>query len=204
METLSGFRTIEKESFVELKEKGSRFLAFSFRISNEYYFKQHLAALKSKFPEASHYCFAYCFGLNGKFKRDFDNGEPKNSAGKPILRQIQSFQLNEVAVVVVRFFGGTKLGIPGLIKSYGEAAKMVLLMSDLVTVHYETTVLLSCDYQHEGLLYRITKQIQGRIIESEMKKQLTLRIKLPLAQMAILQDLLKSNYQITLKSTEND
>ena len=118
--------TIEKPSVAEFKDRGSKFIAYAYPISDISEFKNHLNALKKEHPKAVHHCFAYRIGFTGDQFRVNDDGEPSGSAGKPILGQIDSKNLTNVAIVVVRYFGGTLLGVPGLINAYKSVSSFVL------------------------------------------------------------------------------
>ena len=107
------YQTIEKESVAEFKDRGSRFLAYAFPISSADDFKKRLKELKEEHPKAVHHCFAYRIGTDGNNFRSSDDGEPSGSAGRPILGQIDSKELINTAIIVVRYFGGTLLGVPG-------------------------------------------------------------------------------------------
>src|SRR5207247_6484819 len=118
------FYTIEKDGYAELKDRGSKFLAYAFPINKTEDFKKRLKKLKDEHPKAVHHCFAYRLGIDGNNFRSSDDGEPSGTAGRPIMGQIDHKQLTNLAVVVVRYFGGTLLGIPGLINAYKTAAAM--------------------------------------------------------------------------------
>ena len=108
---------IEKAGLAEFKDRGSRFIAYAFPIANPDDFKQCLEQVRKEHPKASHHCFAYRLGLDMDRYRVSDDGEPSGSAGRPILGQIDSRQLTNTMIIVVRYFGGTLLGIPGLINA---------------------------------------------------------------------------------------
>jgi len=116
------FLTIRKKSTGLYKEKGSRFLSFAFPVSSESQIKEILQNLRSKYHDAKHCCYAYVIGPEGDTTRANDDGEPSHSAGDPILRQIKSRKLTNILVVIVRYFGGIKLGVSGLINAYKSAA----------------------------------------------------------------------------------
>src|SRR6187551_833896 len=124
--------TIEKPSVAEYKDRGSKFLAYAFPISTADDFKKRLKELKEEHPKAAHHCFAYRLGNDKNNFRSSDDGEPSGSAGKPILGQIDSKELTNVAVVVVRYFGGTLLGLPGLINAYKTSTSLVLQLTAIV------------------------------------------------------------------------
>lgn len=120
------YLTISKPAETEYKDRGSRFIAIAFPLSSKNDFKVRLSEIKEKYPKASHYCFAYRLGLDKSDYRASDDGEPSGTAGRPILGQLDSKELTDIAVVVVRYFGGTLLGIPGLINAYKTATSLVL------------------------------------------------------------------------------
>ncbi|GAB4132129.1 MAG: YigZ family protein [Raineya sp.] len=113
------------------KEKGSKFLAFAYPVETEETIKEHLEQLKKKYYDATHHCFAYMLGANGEKWRANDDGEPSHSAGTPILNQIKSKGISDVLVVVVRYYGGTKLGVSGLIQAYKTAAALALQEAEM-------------------------------------------------------------------------
>ena len=127
----STYYTIEKPSMAEFKDRGSKFIAYAFPIADAGEFKEKLAALKKEHPKAVHHCFAYRLGLDGTNFRVSDDGEPSGTAGRPILGQIDSKQLTNVLIIVVRYFGGTLLGVPGLINAYKTAAALALELPPL-------------------------------------------------------------------------
>ena len=120
------FLTLGQESSAEYSDRGSRFIGYAFPVLDEEAFKERLKELKKEHPKAVHHCFAYRIGLDGNRFRASDDGEPSGSAGRPILGQIDSRKLINTAVVVVRYFGGTLLGVPGLINAYKTAATFAL------------------------------------------------------------------------------
>jgi uncharacterized YigZ family protein len=116
------YYTIEKDAEGIFKDRGSKFLAFAFPVSGENEIKTHLSALKKEHPSARHHCYAWRLGADKQAFRANDDGEPSNTGGKPILGQIQANDLTDVLIVVVRYFGGTLLGVSGLINAYKNAA----------------------------------------------------------------------------------
>ncbi len=118
--------TIETQAVAEFKDRGSKFLAYSFPLKSTEEFKKHLHVLKKEHPKAVHHCFAYRVGFDGNNFRVSDDGEPSGTAGKQIIGQIDSKNLTNTLVIVVRYFGGTLLGVPGLIVAYKTAASYVL------------------------------------------------------------------------------
>jgi uncharacterized YigZ family protein len=163
------FQTITQEGFAEYKDRGSRFLAYAFPIQSAEDFKGRLALLKKEHPKAVHHCLAYRLGLDGTNFRVSDDGEPSGSAGRPILGQIDSKQLTNVAVVVVRYFGGTLLGVPGLINAYKTATTLALQVVPTVQKPVTANVEIHYDYTTEHEVMRLVKQYQCEVVLNEQQ-----------------------------------
>jgi len=133
----TSYKTIENEAEGLFKAKGSKFLAFASVIYDEENAKAFIKKIAAQHHKARHVCFAYRIGLDGNLFRANDAGEPSGTAGQPIIGQIDSFGLSNIIVVVVRYFGGTKLGIPGLIQAYREAAKDALHHATIIEKMYK-------------------------------------------------------------------
>ncbi|MBI2281318.1 MAG: YigZ family protein [Bacteroidetes bacterium] len=140
------YLTISSASQGIYKEKGSKFLAFAFPIFSEEEFKTHLSQLKKDYHDARHHCFAFKLGLTENEYRYSDDGEPNNSAGKPIYGQILSKNITNVGIVVVRYFGGTKLGVGGLVTAYKEAAADALNNAIIIEQTVNNYYQISFDY----------------------------------------------------------
>lgn len=152
------YKTIEKEGFAEFKDRGSRFLAFSFPMNTVEVFKEKMAVLKKEHPKAVHYCFGYRLGFDGNNYRSSDDGEPSGTAGKPILGQIDSRSLINVGIIIVRYFGGTLLGVPGLINAYKTAAALALQVVPEVEKAVEVSYKIECSYPLLNDVMTILKQ----------------------------------------------
>ncbi len=161
------YYTIEQPSMAEFKEKGSRFLAYAYAVNTVDEFKKHLQNLKKEHPKAVHHCFAYRLGLDGNTFRVSDDGEPSGTAGKPILNVIDSKQLANVLVIVVRYFGGTLLGVPGLINAYKSAAAMAFQVVPIIQKSVEVNYELQFDYTRMNDVMIILKQCNCNIIKQE-------------------------------------
>src|SRR3984885_2618868 len=140
------YYTIEKSAQAEFKDRGSKFIAYACPVRNIEEFKERLAEIKKQHPKATHHCLAYRIGLDGNTYRASDDGEPSGTAGRPILGQIDSKELVNVMVVVVRYFGGSLLGVPGLINAYRSAAALALQMTPIVQRQVEKECSLQFDY----------------------------------------------------------
>jgi uncharacterized YigZ family protein len=164
---LEVYQTIEKSAFAEFKERGSKFIAIAFPIQTSDDFKAQLQVLKKEHPKAVHHCFAYRLGLDGNNFRVSDDGEPSGSAGRPILGQIDSKLLTNTAVIVVRYFGGTLLGVPGLINAYKTATVMALQLVPIVEKAVELVYELQFDYTRMNEVMIICKQFGCTVIGQE-------------------------------------
>lgn len=148
-------KTIKKNTEASLRELGSKFLGFLFYSENETDFKKQLDQIKSTFPDASHHCYAYRVNPNSIIEFSSDDGEPSGTAGLPILNQLKSFELVNAGIVVVRYFGGTKLGKPGLIQAYGESAKLCLQKASFETIKAVQLFKLSYPYSEENIINKL-------------------------------------------------
>lgn len=155
----SSYKTIDKTGKAEYTDRGSRFQGYAFYVKDPAQFKERLQAIKDLHPKASHHCYAYRIGYHGELWRSSDNGEPSGTAGRPILGQLESHQLLFAAVVVVRYFGGTLLGVPGLINAYRTAAQMALENASV----YEKSILREYELQFDyTLLNEVMRQVKRR------------------------------------------
>ncbi|MCX6297816.1 MAG: IMPACT family protein [Bacteroidetes bacterium] len=177
------YLTIEKTAFAEFKERGSKFIAFAYPIQSVDEFKVHLQLLKKEHPKAVHHCFAYRLGLDGNNFRVSDDGEPSGTAGRPILGQIDSKLLTDTAVIVVRYFGGTLLGVPGLINAYKTATIMALQLVPTVEKAIEIVYELQFDYTRLNEVMTICKQFGCTVIGQEQQLFCLLKIGIPKARL---------------------
>ncbi|UOO81965.1 IMPACT family protein [Uruburuella testudinis] len=175
------YLTLAVESAAEFKDKGSRFIAFAYPIKCAEEVKALVEALRQNHHKARHWCYAYRLGTDGLQFRANDDGEPSGSAGRPILGQIDSAGLTDVLVVVVRYFGGTLLGVPGLIHAYKTATAAALQQAEIIEKNIEKSVWLRCEYPHLNDAIRIAKQHQAIIIRQELQLDCRLHIRIPLA-----------------------
>jgi uncharacterized YigZ family protein len=173
------YYTIEQPSVAEFKDRGSKFIGFAFPVASINEFKEKLAVVKKEHPKATHHCFAYRIGLDGTTYRVSDDGEPSGSAGRPILGQIDSKQVTNVLIIVARYFGGTLLGVPGLINAYKTAAALALQVTPLVQkavlIHYR----LQFDYTQMNDVMMVCKQFDCVMEKQEMNLFCSLQIGIP-------------------------
>ncbi|MDB5230046.1 MAG: YigZ family protein [Chitinophagaceae bacterium] len=198
------FQTLGQPSSAEYKDRGSRFIAYAFPISNTGEFKKHLQELKKEHPKAAHHCFAYRLGTDSNNFRSSDDGEPSGSAGKPILNQIQSKGLTNVLVVVVRYFGGTLLGVPGLINAYKIAAMLALQLSPVVQKPLTTSCTLNFDYTMMNEVMRHIKAYNVEIISQEMQLFCNMRLEVPVKRLHEFEHVIKELRNVDLKKQFNN
>ena len=171
--------TIENPSQAEFKDRGSRFIAYAFPVANIADFKKRSQGLKKEHPKAVHHCFAYRIGTDGNTFRVSDDGEPAGTAGKPILGQLDSKGIINTAVIVVRYFGGTLLGVPGLITAYKTATSLALQLTPIVQKKIEIIYSLEFDYTLMNSVMTIIKQFNCSIIQQESQLFCIVKIGVP-------------------------
>ncbi|MES1220901.1 MAG: YigZ family protein [Bacteroidota bacterium] len=160
------YYTIEKPAVAEFKDRGSKFIAYAFPVADISEFKSRLNEIKKEHPKATHHCFAYRIDEN--IFRVSDDGEPSGSAGKPILGQIDSKELRNVLIIVVRYFGGTQLGIPGLIYAYKTSAALSLQLTPLIQKPILHQYKLHFDYTLMNEVMRIIKIYNCAVTDQQM------------------------------------
>ncbi|WP_026710965.1 IMPACT family protein [Flavobacterium filum] len=171
------YRTIaEPSNEVLFKEKNSKFFGYAFPIQKEEEVKLHLEQLKKQHFSARHWCYAYQMGTDKISYRANDDGEPNNSAGMPIYGQIQSFDVTNVLIVVVRYFGGVKLGVGGLISAYKTAAQMALENAIIIEKTIDVQFQLFFEYKNMNKVMRIIKEKNLEIIHQELTENCILTI----------------------------
>ena len=171
--------TIEKPSEAEFKDRGSKFIAYAFPVTTSADFKKRIQELKKEHPKAVHQCFAYRIGNDGNNFRVSDDGEPVGTAGKPILAQLDSKGIINAAVIVVRYFGGTLLGVPGLINAYKSTTSLALQLTPIVQKQIEIIYSLEFDYTQMNLVMTIIKQFNCTILQQESQLFCLLKIGVP-------------------------
>ena len=174
------YKTIEiAPEPVLFKDKNSKFFGYAFPVKTEEDIKDYLEFLKKEHHSARHWCYAYQLGTETIAYRANDDGEPNNSAGMPIYGQIQSFEVTNILLVVVRYFGGVKLGVSGLINAYRTSAQMALETSNIVEKTINIDYLITFDYKNMNKVMRIIKEKNLNIINQklEMRCQITVSVR---------------------------
>jgi len=171
------YKTITRPSEqVLFKDKNSKFFGYAFPITNAEDIFPHLENLRKNHHAARHWCYAYQIGTETITFRANDDGEPSNSAGQPIYGQIQSFKLTDVLVVVVRYFGGVKLGVGGLINAYKTTAKMALETSKIIQKTINEEFKITFDYKNMNKVMRIIKEKQLKIVNQKLELSCEIQI----------------------------
>jgi uncharacterized YigZ family protein len=178
------YLTISSPSGGLYKEKGSRFISFAYPVCSEEEIKHYLHELKKKYYDARHHCYAYRLGVTGELWRAVDDGEPSGSAGKPIFGQLISNNLTNIAVFVVRYFGGIKLGVPGLINAYRSATVDAIQNAVIIEEEDKDSFSIEFNYLVMNDVMKIIKDEQPEIVrqEFEMMCRIDLRIRRNLAE----------------------
>lgn len=174
--TSDTYNTLGDEAEALYKDKGSKFLSYAYPVRSEAEIKEHLDALHKRYYDATHHCYAWRLGPKGESFRANDDGEPSSTAGRPILGQLLSKEITYALIVVVRYFGGTKLGVPGLIEAYKTSAALVLenAVIEQRTVDIETKIRFS--YLAMNDVMRIVKEMQPQIIDQQFDNLCTMTL----------------------------
>ena len=195
------YYTIEQPSMAEFKDRGSKFLAFAYPAKDIDTCKKLLAQLKKEHGKAVHHCLAYRLGVDGSTFRVSDDGEPAGSAGRPILGQIDSKELTNVIVVVVRYFGGTLLGIPGLINAYKTATALALQLSPIIKKPIEIPYELNFDYHQMNEVMLLVKHYNCSVVEQTAQLFIQLHIGIPKNRLDEVLEKLGALRDVTIKTT---
>jgi uncharacterized YigZ family protein len=183
------YKSIEKYSEGIFKEKGSKFLSFAYPVENEGEVNIIRTELKKKYHDARHHVYAFLIGVENPIYRYSDDGEPSNSSGPPVLGQIRSFGLSNILIVVVRYFGGTKLGVPGLINAYKTAAFEALSNANIVLKSIEHKFIIRFQYIDTNAVMNIVKNHKAKILNQDFDNSCSLKL-----------SILKSAYQLLIES----
>jgi uncharacterized YigZ family protein len=174
------YKTIQKTSEGFFKEKGSKFYAFAFHVETEEEIAEIRIKIKKEYHDARHHVYAYRLGADMKTARASDDGEPSNSSGPPILGKIRSFELTDILIITVRYFGGRKLGIPGLINAYGTAAENALLNADIIIKTVTKKLTINYEYPQMNFVMKVVKD--NNLIISKQDFQLSCKIVLDIPE----------------------
>ena len=173
------YLTISSTSEGFYKEKGSKFIAYAIPCTSEDEVKEHISRLRKENPQAVHVCSAFRLGSDKKLYRSSDDGEPSNSAGPPILGQIQSFDLTNILIAIVRYYGGTNLGVGGLINAYRTAAKEALDNATIIEDEDRITMIIRFEYPSYSNVMKLLKAGNCTILEQTVDNITTMKISIP-------------------------
>jgi uncharacterized YigZ family protein len=197
---IDSYKTITQPSKEGLfKDRGSKFYGYAFPISNEEEIKEKIELLKKQHYNARHWCYAWQLGKNYDHYRANDDGEPSNSAGMPIYGQLQSFNVTNVLIVVVRYFGGTKLGVGGLIKAYKNGAKLALENSNIIDKTINEKFLIKFEYPEMNTVMRIIKDEKISIINQKLELNCEFIISIRKKEAEKVFEIFDNTYKVAIK-----
>ncbi|WP_353185114.1 YigZ family protein [Parapedobacter lycopersici] len=180
----TSYRTIDASTEGLFRDKGSKFIAYAYPIHSDQEVKDRLSALKLHHPKARHHCWAYRLTPDRTVFRLNDDGEPTGTAGRPILNTLLSHDVTNIMVVVVRYFGGTLLGVPGLINAYKTAAQEALTAANIIELTVNDRFVLAFDYPQLNQVMRIIKEGGLKLIKQNFDNRCTVTMEIPRAQKA--------------------
>ena len=194
------FKTIANPSpEILFKEKNSKFFGYSFPVVTEDDVKNHLEDLKKQHNGARHFCYAYQIGTEEKQYRVNDDGEPNNSAGMPIYGQIQSFDVTNVLIVIIRYFGGVKLGVGGLISAYKISAQMTLEEAEIIEKTIDIPFKVSFDYKNMNKVMRVIKEKNLDIVSQNMNESCEIVISTRKKNAEVIFDIFDTLFEVEIK-----
>ena len=204
MDVKDTYKTIVKASEEVLyKEKNSKFFGYAFPVTTEDEIKEHLEELKKKHHSARHWCYAWQLGKEDPHYRANDDGEPSNSAGMPIYGQIQSFDVTNILIVVVRYFGGVKLGVGGLIGAYKTAAQMALEASRIVTRTIDVKFEVKFDYPEMNKVMRVIKENNLNVVDQILELDCRIILLVRKKEAERIYEKFDSTYKVTITELED-
>jgi len=196
---LDQFNTISAASEGFYKEKGSKFIGYAYPITSDEEIKPIIDQLKKNHNQARHWCFAYRLSPDGSNYRANDDGEPSNSAGAPILGQLQSFEVTNCLIVVVRYFGGTKLGVGGLITAYKTAAQLALEEANIIKAFVNQHFLFTFSYDQTSDVNRLISEHNAKIIKQTFDMNCTMEVGIRLTFANLFYEQAKQLFGITVE-----
>ena len=200
MNSKDTYKTINKPSKeVLFKDKNSKFFGYAFPVINEAYINNHITSLKKRHHSARHWCYAYQLGTEIINYRANDDGEPNNSAGMPIYGQIQSFEVTNILIVVVRYFGGVKLGVGGLIHAYKTTAQLALQNAKIIEKTINVEYLISFDYKNMNKVMRIIKERKLKILNQKLELDCQITISVRKNESEMVFETFKNLFEVRIK-----
>ena len=184
-----------------LKEKGSKFIGFAFPVNTETDLKKSLEKIREEHPKATHHCYAFRLGMKGENYRANDDGEPSGSAGLPIYNQLLAHEITNILVIVVRYYGGTKLGVSGLVNAYKESAKMTLEEAEMITKELESDIEITFTFNQQNQIFTFLNKFDGRIQDFLSDEQCVIKAKIKTSQKENISEQLSEMQNISFKFT---
>lgn len=192
------YKTIRKPiENILLKEKGSKFIGFVFPVDSEEEMKSALQKIKTEHPKATHYCYAFRIGLEGENYRANDDGEPSGSAGLPIYNQLLAHDVTNILLIIVRYYGGTKLGVSGLVKTYKESAKLTLEQAEIITKELESDLEISFPFEEQNTVFTLLNKFDAKILDFDAQQNCTIKAKIKTSEKENISNILSEMQHIS-------
>lgn len=198
------YKTIDKN--VEntlIKEKGSKFIGFAYQVNNEKELRAALEKVRGEHSKATHHCYAFRLGINGENYRANDDGEPSGSAGLPIYNQLLAHEITNVLVIVVRYYGGTKLGVSGLVKAYKESAKFTLEECEIITNELESEIEITFNFNQQNVIFTLLSKFDAKVLQFDANENCVLTASIKSAKIENISEKLSEMQFISFKVIEN-
>lgn len=203
LKDIDKYYTIDKSVRTEIKIKGSRFISSIFNISDQISAEEILKKIRHEFYDATHNCFAYKIGFDGNIFRYSDDGEPSGSAGKPIYFTISKYNLSDILVIVTRYFGGTKLGVGGLVRAYSESAEESLKIAEKKIIHRTGIFVIQCSYSDVSIIKKLIER-NAVNYEEEYSETVNFKIYIPVSRIETFPDLVFESTNGNIKAVRID
>ncbi|SFI58816.1 uncharacterized protein, YigZ family [Kaistella treverensis] len=179
--------------------KGSKFIGFAFPVRNDAEIKDALQQIKEIHPKATHHCYAFRLGINGENYRANDDGEPSGSAGLPIYNQLLAHNLTNTLVIVVRYYGGTKLGVSGLVRAYKESARAALAEAEIITEELQSGIEISFDFSQQNVIFTLLNKFNAKIQDFITEEKCTIKAVIKSAEKESISNQLAEMQNISFK-----
>ncbi len=177
------FQTIKQPvADIIIREKGSKFIGFAFPVADEDEVRTALEKIRELHPKATHHCYAYRIGLEGQLYRANDDGEPSGSAGLPIYNQLLAHEITNVLVISVRYYGGTKLGVSGLVRTYKESAKETIEAAEIVTRELESVLTVHFNFEKQNVIFTLLNKCDAQVLDFTSDQKCSIKARIRLAE----------------------
>ncbi len=197
------YKTIKEHSEGFFKDRSSKFYGLAFHVNSEEEIKEIRESVRKEYHDARHHVYAYRLGADLKIFRASDDGEPSNSSGPPILGKIRSYELTDILIIVVRYFGGTKLGIPGLINAYGTAAEEAIKNAKIIVKTVTKELTINFEYPQMNDVMRIIKDNDLTILEQDFQLSCSIVLDIPESIFERILKTVKNNHKLIIEGDKN-